>query len=89
MPIGTPELLIILVIVIIVFGVGRLPQVGQALGRSIREFREANEEKPAAPPATVVVAAPPPVASAPVAVPPPTVPLPAPSLTPDEKQPGL
>lgn len=38
---GVPELLIILVIVILLFGVGRLPEVGAALGRAIREFRQA------------------------------------------------
>jgi len=38
---GMPELIIILVIVIIIFGVGKLPEIGGALGRSIREFREA------------------------------------------------
>ncbi len=37
---GGWEWLIILVIVIIVFGVGKLPQVGGAIGQSIREFRE-------------------------------------------------
>ena len=43
---GGWEWIIILVIVIIIFGVGKLPQVGAALGQSIREFREAsgNEE---------------------------------------------
>jgi len=38
--IGIPELLIILVLVMIVFGVGRLPEVGGALGKAIREFRK-------------------------------------------------
>lgn len=38
--IGGWEWIIILVIVVIVFGVGRLPEVGGALGRSIREFKE-------------------------------------------------
>jgi len=38
---GVPELLIILVIVIVVFGVGKLPQIGGAIGQSIREFRSA------------------------------------------------
>ncbi|MGQ9586181.1 MAG: twin-arginine translocase TatA/TatE family subunit [Anaerolineae bacterium] len=38
---GVPELLIILVIVIAIFGVGKLPQLGGAIGRAIREFREA------------------------------------------------
>jgi sec-independent protein translocase protein TatA len=36
---GTPELLLILAIVILVFGVGKLPQLGRGLGQSIREFR--------------------------------------------------
>jgi sec-independent protein translocase protein TatA len=39
--IGAPELIIILVIVIVVFGVGRLGEVGGALGKGIREFRKA------------------------------------------------
>lgn len=38
--IGPTELIIILVIVLIIFGVGRLPQVGQGLGQGIREFRD-------------------------------------------------
>lgn len=38
---GGWEWIIILVIVVIVFGVGKLPQAGAALGQSIREFREA------------------------------------------------
>ena len=37
--IGIPELLIILVIVLIIFGPGRLNGAGAALGRAIREFR--------------------------------------------------
>ncbi len=36
---GWPEALIILTVVLIVFGVGKLPQVGGALGKGIREFR--------------------------------------------------
>ncbi|MCC7354519.1 MAG: twin-arginine translocase TatA/TatE family subunit [Anaerolineae bacterium] len=42
--IGTPELLIILFIVIMIFGVGKLPEIGSALGRTVREFRKANDE---------------------------------------------
>ena len=38
--IGTTELIIILVIVLIVFGVGRLPQVSRDIGKGLREFRE-------------------------------------------------
>ncbi len=37
---GGPELILVLVVFLIIFGVGRLPEVGSALGRSIREFRE-------------------------------------------------
>ena len=43
-PIGPFEGLIILAIVIIIFGVGRLPEVGGAIGRSLREFRKASSE---------------------------------------------
>jgi len=39
---GVPELIILLVIIIIVFGVGRLPEVGGAIGKSLREFRRAS-----------------------------------------------
>lgn len=42
---GGWEWIIILVIVIIVFGVGKLPQIGAALGQSIREFRQATSKK--------------------------------------------
>ncbi len=41
---GGWEWIIILVIVVIIFGVGKLPQVGSALGQSIREFREASKK---------------------------------------------
>lgn len=42
---GAPELILVLVIVLVVFGAGKLPQIGNALGRSIREFRETSEGK--------------------------------------------
>ena len=41
--IGIPELVIVLVIVMIVFGVGRLPEVGGAMGKAIREFRKSEK----------------------------------------------
>ncbi len=41
---GPFELIIILVIIIIIFGVGRLPEVGGAIGKGIREFRKATSE---------------------------------------------
>lgn len=42
---GIPELLVILAIVLVVFGAGRLPEIGGAFGRSIRNFRQASEGK--------------------------------------------
>ena len=41
---GAPELIIILVIIVLIFGVGKLPEVGSALGKGIREFRGAAED---------------------------------------------
>ncbi len=38
---GTPELVIILIIVILLFGVGRISRLGSEVGRSISEFRKA------------------------------------------------
>lgn len=40
MPLGPMELGIILVIIVIIFGVGKLPEVGGALGKGISEFRK-------------------------------------------------
>ena len=37
---GTTELIIILVLVMIVFGAGKLPQVAKSLGKGIREFKD-------------------------------------------------
>jgi sec-independent protein translocase protein TatA len=42
--IGLPELAIILVIVLIVFGAGKLPAIGAGLGKSIRNFKNAVRE---------------------------------------------
>jgi sec-independent protein translocase protein TatA len=38
---GVSELLLILVIVLVIFGAGKLPQIGDALGRGIRNFKRA------------------------------------------------
>ena len=42
---GVPELLIILVIGLVLFGPGKLPDVCKALGKSIKEFKNANKEE--------------------------------------------
>ena len=39
--IGVPELILILIIGLVVFGPGKLPEVGRAAGKSIREFKKA------------------------------------------------
>jgi sec-independent protein translocase protein TatA len=41
---GLPELLVILVIVLIVFGANKLPGIGDALGKTIRNFKRASAE---------------------------------------------
>ena len=66
-PIGWPELVVLLVVVLIIFGPGKLPQIGNAIGNGLREFRKASsdlegsvrgEKKPtAAAPAAVTTAA--------------------------------
>ncbi len=38
---GIGELLVILVIVLVVFGAGKLPEIGDSLGRGVRNFRKA------------------------------------------------
>ncbi|AAR34111.1 twin-arginine translocase TatA/TatE family subunit [Geobacter sulfurreducens] len=43
---GMPEMIIILVIALVVFGPGKLPQLGQSLGASIRNFKKASLEEP-------------------------------------------
>jgi len=42
--IGMPELLIILVIIVIIFGVGKLPEIGSALGKGIKNFKKSMNE---------------------------------------------
>lgn len=42
--IGAPELIVILVIALLIIGPGKLPDVGSALGKSIREFRKASTD---------------------------------------------
>jgi sec-independent protein translocase protein TatA len=42
--IGIPELLIILVIILVLFGASRLPEIGRGIGKGIRNFKEANKD---------------------------------------------
>jgi sec-independent protein translocase protein TatA len=55
---GVPELLIILLIVIIIFGANKLPQLGRGLGQGMRNFKDSiknggsDEQKPTTPPTT-------------------------------------
>ena len=49
---GLPELLVILVIVVLLFGVGKLPQLGKGLGEGIKNFKKGlkdEESQPEAP----------------------------------------
>ena len=41
---GTTELLLILVLVLIIFGAGKLPQVGKSLGEGLRNFKDGMKE---------------------------------------------
>ncbi len=41
---GMPELLIILVIALLVFGAGKLPEIGSSLGKAIKGFKESSEK---------------------------------------------
>jgi sec-independent protein translocase protein TatA len=41
---GTTELVIILVLVLVIFGAGKLPEIGGALGKGLRSFKKATQE---------------------------------------------
>jgi sec-independent protein translocase protein TatA len=42
--IGMPELIIILVIILIIFGAGKLPEIGGAIGKGIKNFKKATRD---------------------------------------------
>jgi len=42
--IGMPELIIILIIILIIFGAGKLPEIGSGIGKGIKNFKKASEE---------------------------------------------
>ena len=75
--IGAPELIIVLVVALIVLGPKRLPEMGQSLGRSLREFRHAISETTDA----VKIGAAPTTATSPTVAPPAPPAPPAPAET--------
>lgn len=42
---GMPELIIILVIIVIIFGAGKLPEIGAGIGKGIKNFKEATRQE--------------------------------------------
>jgi sec-independent protein translocase protein TatA len=44
--VGIPELIIILMIIILIFGANRLPEIGRGIGKGIRNFKDATKEGP-------------------------------------------
>jgi len=44
--IGMPELIIILIIILIIFGAGKLPEIGSGIGKGIKNFKKATTDQP-------------------------------------------
>lgn len=42
---GMPELIVILVIIVIIFGAGKLPEIGSGIGKGIKNFKEATRHE--------------------------------------------
>lgn len=42
---GMPELIIILVIIVIIFGAGKLPEIGSGIGKGIKNFKDATKKE--------------------------------------------
>lgn len=42
--IGMPELIVILIIILVLFGASRLPEIAKSLGKAIKEFKKAGKE---------------------------------------------
>ena len=94
--IGPGELILILIIALVIIGPGRLPDVGSALGKSIREFRKASSDITDAtridtsplPPSAAPAPTPEPPSATPTAptVPAPVVTPPSPSTAPTDDE---
>jgi sec-independent protein translocase protein TatA len=76
---GPLELIIILVVALVILGPGRLPDVGAALGKSIREFRKASSDLTDA---TRIDTSPLPPSASPAPTPEPSVPTPTSTTVP-------
>ena len=44
---GMPELIVILVIIVIIFGAGKLPEIGAGIGKGIKNFKQATKDEEA------------------------------------------
>ena len=53
---GMPELILILIIALVIFGPSKLPEMGSSVGKAIREFRNATKEPDPEPDRKVIVA---------------------------------
>ncbi|NOX97749.1 MAG: twin-arginine translocase TatA/TatE family subunit [Nitrospirae bacterium] len=42
--IGMPELIVVLIILLVLFGAAKLPEIGKSLGKAIKEFKKAGKE---------------------------------------------
>jgi sec-independent protein translocase protein TatA len=56
MDLGPAELILIVVALVLVFGAGKIGDIGGALGRSVREFRQASQDDPEEPASEAVAA---------------------------------
>jgi sec-independent protein translocase protein TatA len=80
-PLGWPEIIIILVVLLLLFGAKRLPEMGRSLGRGMREFKDAVTSSE--PPKPAEIGTPPPATTQS----PPAAPVPT-EVTPQQQQPN-